>query len=147
MIYRCASWKNKMGQTITAVSTCLPDKTWSLPISFPSGPLFYPPAIARPDGPDMQCQTGCKPLNLTYNPNTEPGAEFQCKNPLDWESMPVKVEPSNQCYLLCDKMLVMVTECMEGLWTGNPGLGFWCSHERDGVGEWIKQGIKVKEIF
>lgn len=124
------------GLPITAVSTCLPDETWSPPISFPPGPLSLPPILTTPDGPDMPCLSGCKPLNLTYNPNKEVGAEFYCNSPLDWENLPVKVEPSNQCHLLCEKMLVSVVGCREGMWTGKPELGFWCNEERKGLGYW-----------
>ena len=127
---------------ITAMSTCGPSKTWTTPTVFPSGAPSIPPELTKPDGPDMVCDpmAGCQPLNLTYNPNTEVGAEFHCKNPLDWERMPVKVEPSNKCYLLCAKMLVAVVRCKNGLWTGNPGVGFWCHHEREGVGYWSENG-------
>ena len=123
--------------SITAKSSCLPDKSWSPSLPFPPGPLAFPPTLEKPDGPDMFCKQGhCKPLNLTYNPNEEAGAEFHCKIPLKWEEMPVKVEPSNQCHLLCDKMLVAVVGCEEGEWTGKPKQGFWCSKEREGVGHW-----------
>ena len=121
------------------MSTCQSDSTWSTPTAFPYGALSIPPQLAKPDGPDMICQplADCKPLNLTYNPNTEVGGEFHCKTPLDWESLPVMVEPSNQCHLLCDKLLVAVVGCKEGTWTGNPEKGFWCHHEKEGVGHYL----------
>ena len=94
--------------------------------------------MKKPDKPDMLCDTGCQPLNLTYNPNEELGAGFHCKNPLDWDNLPVKVEPNNQCHLLCDKMLVAVVGCKKGRWTGNPKKGFWCHHVKEGVGHWYE---------
>ena len=81
--------------------------------------------------------TTCKPLNLTYNPNTELGTDFHCKTPLDWNSLPVKLEPSNHCVLMCSGMMMANIECKEGLWTGNPGLGLWCHHEMEGLGYWV----------
>ena len=135
---RCPSWENRAGSLITAKSTCQGDTTWSDTIPFPPGPLFVPRTLNKPDGPDMICKTGCKPLNMTYNPNKELGAEFYCSSPLAWEDLPVRVEPSNQCNLLCDHMLVAVTECRAGVWTGQPGLGYWCSREREGIQHWLE---------
>ena len=105
---RCGSWTNKAGNTITAMSTCQADKTWSTPAIFPPGALSIPSKLSKPDEPDMLCKSVCKPLKLTYNPNLELGAGFHCNTPLNWESLPVKVEPSNTCHLFCDKMLVAV---------------------------------------
>ena len=119
---------------ITAMSTCQADKSWSTPTIFPPGELSIPPKLNKPDEPDMVCKAGCMPLKLTYNPNEEQGAGFYCNDPLDWENLPVKVETSNMCHLFCDRMLVAVVECREGIWTGNPGLGFWCHYEQEGVG-------------
>ena len=92
----------------------------------------------------MLCEplADCKSLNLTYNPNTEEGTMFHCKTPLDWERMPVKIEPSNKCYLLCAQMLVAVVKCKNRKWTGNPGQGFWCHHEMEGVGYWDQRGYE-----
>ena len=131
---RCATWKNKAGMAITAMSTCQADKSWSTPTVFPPGELSIPPKLNKPDEPDMVCEAACMPLKLTYNPNEEQGAGFYCNDPLDWENLPVKVETSNMCHLFCDRMLVAVVECREGMWTGNPGLGLWCHHEKEGVG-------------
>ena len=134
--FRCPAWENAAGSVITAKSTCLPDSSWTDPMPFPPGPLSIPPVLNKPDGPDMACENGCKPLNMTYNPNLEKGAEFFCNDPLSWSNLPVKIEKSNQCHLLCDKMLVAITECKDGVWTGNPGLGFWCTEEQEAVGHW-----------
>ena len=79
-------------------------------------------------------QRSCKPLTLTYNPNKEVGAKFHCKDPLDWSSLPVKVEPSNKCFMLCSKMLVAVVGCKDGVWTGHPKKGFWCYKKGARVG-------------
>ena len=134
---RCAAWKNKAGKSITAMSSCQGNQSWSTPTTFPPGELSYPPKLTRPDEPDMLCPTGCRPLNLTYNPNKEHGVGFYCDNPLNWENLPVKLEPSNTCHLFCDRMLVAVVGCREGMWTGNPALGFWCHHEKEGVGHYL----------
>ena len=143
MLYeRCESWKNKEGKTITTMSTCQANKTWTDPLLFPPGPLATRPLplkSIKPDDPDILCESGCLPLNLTYNPNEELGAGFHCKTPLDWASLPVMVEPSNQCHLLCDKLLVAVVSCKEGIWTGNPKKGFWCHQVKEGVGYWHEE--------
>ena len=135
---------NKAGQMITVMSTCKPDKTWSQPTAFPYGALSIPPKLTKPDGPGMLCGalagSGCKSLNLTYNPNTEVGTDFHCKTPLDWENLPVKVEPTNNCILMCAEILMAVVGCKNGLWTGNPDLGFWCHHEMEEVGHWVGSG-------
>ena len=119
------------------MSTCQADKSWSTPTVFPPGELSVPPKLTKPDEPDMLCQTACMPLKLTYNPNEEQGAGFYCNTPLDWKNLPVKVEPSNTCHLLCDRMLVASVTCREGVWTGKPGLGFWCHQEKERVGHWV----------
>jgi len=131
----CPSWRNEAGMLITAKSTCQPDGSWSDPISFPPGPLFFPPSLNKPDSPDMACS--CQPLNITYNPNLEEGTEFFCNPEISWSDIPFKLETNAQCHLLCDKMLVAITECKEGLWTGRPDLGYWCSEEREPVTTWI----------
>ena len=30
-------------------------------------------------------------------------------------------------------MLISITECKEGLWTGRPDLGFWCSRQAPAI--------------
>ena len=84
----------------------------------------------------MAC--ACQPLNITYNPNSEEGAEFYCSPSVKWSALPVKIETNTQCNLLCDKMLVAITECKEGLWTGRPDLGYYCSEVNDPIGNWIE---------
>ena len=88
--------------------------------------------------------------------NSESGAEFYCDTEIsDWSALPVKIETTNRCHLFCDKvdinfhfsplsvsllrglqMLISITECKEGLWTGRPDLGFWCNSPRPGVTGW-----------
>ena len=85
----------------------------------------------------MPCQ--CRSLNLTYNPNTEKGATFFCSSDIDWNNLPTKISISSQCSLLCDLMLVATIECKEGMWTGQPETGWWCSEERGAVGWWTEE--------
>jgi hypothetical protein len=86
---------------------------------------------------DMPCN--CQSLNLTYNPNSEPGAQFFCSPLLDWNSLPVRISATSQCSLLCDLMLVASIECKEGKWTGQPEAGWWCSEERGMVRGWREE--------
>ena len=85
----------------------------------------------------MKCG-GCKPLNITYNPNEEKGAEFHCNPPVDWNNLPAQISKTAQCNLLCDKMLVAVVECKEENWTGHPDMGFWCTEEKAPVDHWVE---------
>ena len=78
--------------------------------------------------------TSCQSLNLTYNPNEEPNTEFRCLTPLNWSSLPVRLEPSNQCSLVCHGLVVLEVTCTKGVWTGKPEQGFWCNIVREGVG-------------
>jgi len=128
---------------VTAKSTCQKDGTWSNPVAFPPGPLSYPAVLNKPDGPDMKCG-GCKPLNLTYNPNEEKGTGFHCNPSLDWASLPVKIDETTQCDLLCDRMLVASVECKDGKWTGQPEVGFWCTKQKPPVNNWIQPKSKEK---
>jgi len=131
----CPSWRNKAGDVIAAKSICQDDGSWSEPRAFPPGDLQMPASLNKPDEEMMGC--GCHALNLTYNPNTETGAEFYCDTEIqDWSSLPIKIDTTNRCHLFCDKMLISITECKEGLWTGRPDLGFWCNSPRPGVTGW-----------
>jgi len=131
----CPSWRNKAGDVIAAKSICQDDGSWSEPRAFPPGELQMPTSLNKPDEEMMGC--GCHALNLTYNPNTESGAEFYCDTEIsDWSNLPVKIDTTNRCHLFCDKMLISITECKEGLWTGRPDLGFWCNSPRPGVSGW-----------
>ena len=137
---RCPSWRNQAGSLITAKSTCQPDGSWSDPTPFPPGPLYFPPTLNTPDILDMGCN--CQPLNITYNPNLEAGTEFHCSPEMDWDNLPAKIETNTQCNLLCDKMLIDIIECKEGIWTGRPDLGFWCNKEKESVGLWLEDKTK-----
>merc|ERR1719431_338140 len=140
----CPLWANAAGKKVTAKSTCQKDGMWSNPVAFPPGPLSYPAVLNKPDGPDMKCG-GCKPLNLTYNPNEEKGTGFHCNPPLDWDTLPVKIDEMTQCDLLCDRMLVASVECKDGKWTGQPEVGFWCTKRKPSVNNWIQHQPKSKE--
>jgi len=133
----CPLWKNKAGKMVTAMSTCQFDGTWSETIPLPPGPLAHPKVLNKPDGPDMKCD-GCKPLNLTYNPNMEKGAAFHCNPPIDWDNLPAKIDGTAHCNLLCDNMLVASMDCHNLKWTGQPDLGFWCAEEQPPVNYWVE---------
>jgi len=133
----CPLWKNKAGKMVTAMSTCQFDGTWSETIPLPPGPLAHPKVLNKPDGPDMKCD-GCKPLNMTYNPNMEKGAAFHCNPPIDWDNLPAKIEGTAHCNLLCDNMLVASMDCHNLKWTGKPDLGFWCAEEKPPVNYWVE---------
>ena len=85
---------------------------WGPLKTFPPGNPKFPATLGTPDQPASNC-TGCVPLNLTYNPNSE-GAQvnFHCDDPLDWGETdsqgepvyPVKIETGNRCHLFCDKV-------------------------------------------
>ena len=138
MCCRCPAWTTVAGEQVTAESTCQSDGTWSNPTHFPPTPLSSPAVLNKPDGPDMMCG-GCNPLNLTYNPNDEEGAEFYCNPPIDWARLPVKLDKMVECSLLCDRMVVAVVRCQEESWTGKPELGFWCTEKKSSVHQW-KEG-------
>ena len=78
------------------------------------------------------------PLNITYNPNEEEGAEFHCKPAFSLTSLPVQMDTSTKCYLLCNRMLVATVQCKKGSWTGHPELGFWCNEKKGAVKHWIE---------
>ena len=61
----------------------------------------------------------------------ENGAEFHCNSPVDWTRLPQPLQTDNVCHLLCDRILIDVVQCKEGVWTGNPDLGFWCHQPKE----------------
>jgi len=130
----CPSWRNTAGDVVAAKSICQADGSWSEPRAFPPGTLKSPKSLNKPDEEMMGC--GCHPLNITYNPNNEDGAEFFCDREINWSKLPQKITTNNRCHLFCDKMLISITECKEGLWTGRPDLGFWCSRQAPAVAGW-----------
>ena len=122
------------------MSTCQSNGSWSDPVNFPPGDLSYPPVLATPDKEDMPCRpmTECQPLNITYNPNDEEGAEFYCRPEFSWAGQPTKIETTTRCHLLCNRMLVATAQCKEGVWTGQPELGFWCDQKMGPVHKWLE---------
>ena len=77
---------------------------------------------------------------------------------IDWTQLPataVEIDTTDRCHLFCDKvnkyylffihtssffqtnslifimlqMLISITECKEGVWTGRPDKGFWCTED------------------
>ena len=84
---------------------------WGPPKTFPHGRPKTPFTLFTPDQPGTNC-TGCVTLKLTYNPNTEPQADFHCDQPLAWGEAdssgrlvnPVSIEQGNRCHLFCDKV-------------------------------------------
>ena len=100
---------NKEGAAVSAISTCQDDGTWSASEMSPPGAPGYPSSLPSPESPDIPCS--CPSLNLTYNPNDEPGASFGCNKPIDWDNMPVIIDPSTKCYLVCGFMLTATVVC------------------------------------
>ena len=41
-------------------------------------------------------------------------------------------------------MLISITECKEGLWTGRPDLGFWCNSPRPGLTGWGGERLPIQ---
>ena len=50
-----------------------------------------------------------------------------------FQSKTAIIKTTNKCQLWCDRQLISVTQCTDGLWTGNPGLGFWCNEKKEAV--------------
>jgi len=150
-VLRCESWEDKTGNAAHLVSTCQNDGTWSPTVAsnaatngdeldfptFPADTGIYP----TPD----QNQTfacGCKDLDVKwatnftdpatffyYDPNTEPGTEFICEQNIDQSQGTYIITTENKCLLFCDSYLVADVRCLNGEWTGQPELGFWCYTE------------------
>ena len=100
-LFSCPSWRNSAGEIVVAKSTCQFDGSWSDPKAYPPGTMKYPAKLNKPDSEMMGC--GCHSLNITYNPNTEEGAEFYCEDEIKWDNLPQKIETTNKCSLFCDK--------------------------------------------
>jgi len=136
----CPSWKNKEGKQITAKSSCMANGSWSPTVSFPGGELeFGPDKLPSPDDKDPPCH--CQDLKLTYNPNDDPAGEFYCDDPLNMTAaaLPARVETSNVCHFFCDRILIDIVECKEGVWAGRPDLGFYCSQWKPPVLVWDEE--------
>ena len=55
------------------------------------------------------------------------------KNCLLFQNKTAIIKTTNKCHLWCDRQLISVTECTDGLWTGSPDLGFWCNEHKEAV--------------
>merc|ERR1711872_18188 len=151
-VLRCESWELKSGGEGYLKSTCQSNGEWSDTVasdfddtadaelafpSFPDGQSAYPtPAETQA----FLC--GCKSLPVQwpvedpddsvdgdqwwYDPNTEEGTDFVCDKPIEWKNGEYIIETDNKCLLFCDSHLVADVRCLNGEWTGQPELGFWC---------------------
>jgi len=147
-VLRCESWEDTSGEAAHLVSTCQNDGTWSPTIASneatSGAELEFPPYPADTGiypTPD-QMQTfgcGCKDLHVEwatdftnldtffyYDPNTEPGTEFICEQSINQSQGTYIITTENKCILFCDSYLVADVRCLNGEWTGQPELGFWC---------------------
>jgi len=147
-LLRCESWEALDGSDGFLNSECLADGTWSVPLtnngeaelSFPAKPEAgdYPkPNEVQP----YAC--GCKDLNVvwplgegvlpadqfSYDPSTEMGTDFVCKDTIDTATGEFIINTDNSCKLFCDSYLLADVRCVNGEWTGQPELGFWCYDE------------------
>jgi len=148
-VLRCESWEAKNGDTAHLVSTCQDDGTWTATkasnaeettedeLAFP---VYDDVTGAYPKPDEVQTfACGCPDLHVEwtdagtgdvfyYDPNTEPGTEFICEKAIDNYGEYV-IETDNHCILFCDSYLVADVRCLNGEWTGEPDLGFWCYTE------------------
>jgi len=146
---RCDSWKTAAGSQGYLESTCYSDGEWTATVPHnddgelktPGGP--YPlPTYNESDVPaPLKC--GCSPLHITwppeamdgdenyyfYDPNDEAGTDFVCKIPAVRVNGAYVVQEDNDCILYCDSHLTTAVKCNDGVWTGEPKLGFWCYSE------------------
>ena len=143
---RCPSWQTHGGHSVTVISSCQPDGSWSSPVYFPKDRLSNPQVLKAPDEGGMPCtppsapvMKGCPPLNITYNPNDEEGTGFYCTPELSWSKLPLKMTNSTVCHLLCHTKLHGTVQCKDGYWHGHPELGFWCNKKRAAVEKWIEK--------
>ena len=135
------------------------DGGWGEPRFFPKADPTFPNSsvLQTPDRPIPACT--CADLRLPYNPNEpthdkaayeKSSAMFHCDKQLNWDDLiskgGVRLETTNRCHLFCDRvhsfkwrntyylvhtlqMLISITECKNGMWTGRPDLGYWCNHD------------------
>ena len=66
---------------------------------------------------------------IFYDPSAEKGTDFVCQQSIDTASGEFIIETDNSCILFCDSYLVADVRCLNGEWTGQPELGFWCYQE------------------
>jgi len=146
---RCDSWKTASGSQGYLESTCDSDGEWTATVPHndddelktPGGP--YPlPTYNETDMPaPLMC--ACSPLHITwppeamdgdedsyfYDPNDEEGTDFVCKIPPTEVNSTYVVQEDNDCIMYCDSHLTTAVKCNDGVWTGEPELGFWCYSE------------------
>ena len=105
---------------------------------------------AKPDGGEYPTPAdeqgyscGCKALDVVwplgenvlpadqfyYDPSAEKGTDFVCSQSIDTADGEFIIETDNSCILFCDSYLVADVRCLNGEWTGQPELGFWCYQE------------------
>lgn len=77
--------------------------------------------IKLPDDADGDCT--CTEIELKYDPAEEDGALFYCTTPLEFKGdpctaePPAKIDPDNECILVCDGHLTLEIRCKDGKWT------------------------------
>merc|ERR1711936_1530042 len=123
----CDSWRYAQNGRVTVESYCLLGGDWSNTryiTSSISGYNGYSSVWAKPNEGDMQC--GCDTITVIgYDPNEEPGAELECTTDKDF-SGEWYLTTADVCVLTCNKDIAAKFECVDGSWTGEPQLGFWC---------------------
>lgn len=95
-------------------------------LEYPLGPYPTPDAAPADQVGPLSCT--CQPIILDTNPNLEEGADFTCKQEVDWTQEEYIVD-KNECHLFCDGILAVTLKCLEDGWTGQPEEGFWCFQE------------------
>jgi len=137
---RCEAWETESGSRGYLESTCNEDGEWTATaphngdaaLKVPLGP--YP----KPTGSGLSCQ--CSPLHVVWEPTAEPspynyydphqpdqeGASFICKSPAITSDNTYILQADNVCAFWCDDHLAAALSCNDGIWSGQPELGFWC---------------------
>jgi len=136
---RCEAWETESGSRGYLESTCNEDGEWTATaphngdaaLKVPLGP--YP----KPTGSGLSCL--CSPLHVVWEPTAEPspfnyydphqpeqGASFICKSPAITTDNTYIVQADNDCAFWCDDHLAASLSCNDGIWSGQPELGFWC---------------------
>lgn len=151
-VLRCESWEAQDGTDGYLTSTCLANGDWeATKASDGTADLAFPqPDTTYPTPADEQVfACGCQNLEVVwplgaaasdqwwYDPSDEEGTDFVCNNPIDTENGNFIIETGNTCILFCDSHLVADVRCINGEWTGQPELGFWCYKqpvEENGLG-------------
>jgi len=137
---RCEAWETESGSRGYLESTCNEDGEWTATaphngdaaLKVPLGP--YP----NPTGSGLSCQ--CSPLHVVWEPTAEPspynyydphqpeqdGASFICESPAITADNTYILQADNVCAFWCEDHLAASISCNDGIWTGQPELGFWC---------------------